>query len=100
MERHGFIRSELELKTLILYVLRRAIKPVAFVHLTDMVLCDDAIDYFEFVECLNDLVRTEHVHREQHGDYEMYFISNKGRKNLEICLSSLPPSVRTRRQCS
>lgn len=96
MQRHGFIRSELELKTLILYVLRRAKKPIAFVHLTDMVLCDDAIDYFEFVECLNDLVRTEHVHREQIDDNEMYFISKKGRKNLDICLSALPPSVRDR----
>ncbi len=96
MQRHGFIRTELELKTLILYVLRRAGEPVAFHDLTDMVLCDDAIDYFEYINCLNDLVRTEHVHREQHNDDEMHFISQKGRRNLNICVGSLPVSVRDR----
>lgn len=96
MQRHGFIRSELELKTLILYVLRRAAEPIAFHFLTDMVLCDDAIDYFEYIDCLNDLVRTGHIHREQHGDDEMHFISQKGRTNLDICVGNLPISVRDR----
>lgn len=96
MQRHGFIRSELELKTLILYVLRRAAEPISFPFLTDMVLCDDAIDYFEFIDCLNDLVRTEHVYREQRGDDEMHFISQKGRDNLNICINNLPISVRDR----
>ena len=37
MERHGFVRSELELKTLILFALRCAACPVAFDNLSDMI---------------------------------------------------------------
>ncbi|MEG2858051.1 MAG: DUF4364 family protein, partial [Clostridia bacterium] len=83
MERHGFIRSELELKALILYVMTRVSVPVTFPQLSEMVLCDDAIDYFEYINCLNDLVRTEHVHREHLNDEETFFISRKGRVNLD-----------------
>lgn len=96
MQRYGFIRSELELKTLILYVLHRAAEPVSFHSLTDMVMCDDAIDYFEYVNCLNDLVRSEHVFREHVHEEEMHFISQKGCTNLGICIKNLPISVRNR----
>ena len=94
MERHGFIRSELELKTLILFALRCAASPIAFENLSDMVLRDDAIDYFEYVNALGDLVKTEHVHRETKDDIELYFISKKGLKNLDVCIGNLPVSVR------
>lgn len=94
MERHGFVRSELELKTLILFALRCAACPVAFDNLSDMVLRDDAIDYFEYINALNDLVRTEHIHRENKNDTELYFISKKGIKNLDICENNLAVSVR------
>jgi len=94
MERHGFIRSELELKTLILFALKCAACPVAFEHLSDMVLRDDAIDYFEYVNALGDLVKTEHIHRETKNDTELYFISKKGIKNLDVCIGNLPASVR------
>lgn len=94
MERHGFIRTELELKTLILFALKSAASPIAFEHLSDMVLRDEAIDYFEYVNALNDLVKTEHVYRETKNDTELYFISKKGVKNLDVCIGNLPVSVR------
>ncbi len=94
MERHGFIRSELELKTLILFALKCAATPVAFDHLSDMVLRDEAIDYFEYVNAINDLVKTEHIYREAKPDAELYFISKKGLKNLESYEGNLPASVR------
>ncbi|MBR5479239.1 MAG: DUF4364 family protein [Clostridia bacterium] len=94
MERHGFIRSELELKTLILFALRCAACPVAFDNLSDMVLRDEAIDYFEYINALNDLVKTEHIHRENKDGAELYFISKKGIKNLDICVNNLAVSVR------
>lgn len=31
-------------------------------------MCDDGIDYFDFSECLNDLVQTEHL-RDGGGRY-------------------------------
>ena len=57
----------------------------------DMTMCDDGIDYFDYAECLNDLVRTEHLRVTEDG---RYVITDKGRKNSGICESSLPYSVR------
>ena len=54
---------------------------------------DDGIDYFAYAECLNDLVRTEHLRLTEDG---CYAITPKGLKNSEICESSLPYSVRLR----
>lgn len=44
-------------------------------------MCDDGIDYFAYAECLNDLVRTEHLRLTEDG---CYAITPKGLKNSEI----------------
>ena len=50
-------------------------------------------DYFDFAECLSDLVRTEHLTLSADG---LYAITDKGLRNSRICESSLPYSVRLR----
>lgn len=89
----GFIQDKLEIKFLILYIAARVIGPVPFDTLLDLTLCDDAVDYFDFSECLTDLVRTEHLVLDSGG---LYAITEKGRRNSAICESSLPHSVRRR----
>lgn len=89
----GFIQDKLEIKFLILYIAARVVEPVPFDAILDLTLCDDAIDYFDFSECLADLVRTEHLTLDGGG---LYAITEKGRRNSAICESSLPPSVRRR----
>ena len=86
----GFISDKLEIKFLILYIAARIIEPVPFAVLQDLSMCDKGVDYFDFSECLADLVRTEHLSLE--GD--LYAITQKGRDNSAICESSLPYSVR------
>lgn len=93
MASHGFIRDKLEIKFLILYLAARVIEPVPFDTLLDLTLCDDAIDYFDFSECLADLVKTEHLTLNNNG---LYAITEKGIRNSQICESSLPYSVRLR----
>ena len=89
----GFIRDKLEIKFLILYIAARVIEPIPFDTVLDLTMCDDGIDYFDFSECLADLVRTEHLTLSEDG---LYAITEKGRRNSEICESSLPYSVRIR----
>lgn len=89
----GFIQDKLEIKFLILYIAARVVKPVPFDTILDLTLCDDAIDYFDFSDCLADLVRTEHLALSDGG---LYAITEKGRRNSAICESSLPYSVRRR----
>lgn len=93
MPGHGFIHDKLEIKFLILYIAARVIEPVPFDTMLELTLCDDAIDYFDFSECLADLVRTEHLTLSDEG---LYAITDKGRRNSEICESNLPYSVRQR----
>lgn len=89
----GFINDKLEIKFLILYITARVIEPIPFDTVLDLTLCDDAIDYFDFSECLADLVRTEHLTLSEDG---LYTITDKGLRNSQICESSLAYSVRLR----
>ncbi len=89
----GFIRTEMDLKVLILFILRRLPEAAAWEELTDITLLSDtAIGYFDFSECLADLVRTEHVEKSDSG----YTVTEKGRVNGETMESTLPYSVRIR----
>ena len=82
----GFVQDELDLKVLILYIAARVIEPVPFDTILDLTLCDDAIDYFDFSECLRDLVDTGHLTLSEEG---LYAITEKGLRNSKICESSL-----------
>ena len=86
----GFISDKLEIKFLILYIAARLIEPVPFEMLQDLAMCDEGVDYFDFSQCLADLVRTEHLTCQN----DLYAITAKGRENSKICESSLPYSVR------
>ena len=94
MTARGFIQDKLEIKFLILYLAARVIEPVPFDTLLDLTLCDDAVDYFDFSECLADLVKTELLTLDEESG--LYAITEKGRRNSEICETSLPYSVRLR----
>lgn len=89
----GFIQDKLELKFLILYIAARVVEPVPFDTMLDLTLCDDAIDYFDFSQCLKELVETEHLTLSPDG---LYAVTDKGLRNSRICESSLPYSVRLR----
>ena len=89
----GFIQDKLEIKFLILYIAARVMEPIPLEGMQELTMCDDGIDYFDFSECLSDLVKTEHLRLTED---QLYCITVKGLHNSEICESSLPYSVRIR----
>ena len=91
MSQVSFISGALEIKFLILYIASRLVEPVPFEILQDLAMCDDGVDYFDFADCLADLVRTEHLTKDQQGRYG---ITPKGRENSEICENELAYTVR------
>ena len=93
MAGRGFIHDKLEIKFLILYITARVIEPIPFDTMLDLTMCDDGVGYFDFSECLRDLVDTEHLTLSQDG---LYAITEKGLRNSRICESSLAYSVRLR----
>jgi hypothetical protein len=101
MSRHGFIRDKLQIKYLILFVLKQLKEPVSFSQLTEMAMCDDAMDYFEFSDAAMELVKSEHVREIPDGaGSPLYFITEKGRETADVCEGSLPYSVRMAAQRS
>lgn len=53
-------------------------------------MCDDGISYFDFADCLAELVETGHITYED----DKYLITEKGITNSQITESSLPFTVR------
>jgi len=88
----GFIHEKLEIKILILFILRRLPEPVTLDVLTELAMCDDGISYFDFTECVAELVSTEHIKLEDN----MYSVTVKGARNGATTEYSLPYSVRTK----
>ena len=87
----GFIRDKLEIKFLILYVTAGVAEPMPLSDIQALTMIDDGIDYFDFSQCLNELVKTGHL---RINDEQKYAITPKGLKHSEICQSRLPRSVR------
>lgn len=90
MENLGFIRDKLDIKLLILYVLKRLPDAVDRSVLSELVMIDGGIGYFDYSDSLSELTATGHI-TESGGKYR---ITEKGERNGSAVESSLPFSVR------
>ena len=86
----GFIQDDLDLKLLVLYIMDRAAGPITFLQLFELALCDAGVDYFSLSQAVNHMVETGQLTLEE----DRYAITDKGRRNSQICAGSLPLSVR------
>lgn len=86
----GFIQDDLDLKLLVLYIMDRAAGPITFLQLFELALCDAGVDYFSLTQAVEHMVLTGQLSKED----DRYSITDKGRRNSQICESSLPYSVR------
>ena len=91
-ERRGFIHDKLDIKLLILFVLRRLPSEIDGERLADLVLIDGGIGYFDYKDCLAELVSTAQVEEREDG----YLVTAKGNRNGEILETTLPYSVRAK----
>lgn len=91
----GFIHEELDLKILILYILNKLSGPVDIYQLFDICKCDNAVGYFDYSQCLNDLIDNANVKTSEEDD-ECVVITEKGRSNVSAVGGTLPNSVRNK----
>ena len=87
---YGFLLGKLEIKVLILYIMHRLYKPITLEDLLELTLCEDGISYFDVMESIIDLVKTEHLCLEE----DVYTITDKGIRNGKTTENSLPISLR------
>ncbi len=92
MNGYGFIRDELDIQILILYVLEKLPGVVEPYTLSDLCLFDGGFTWFDYSQCLAKLIRTGHI-EEKDGGYE---ITDKGRRNVNTVATSLPYTVRAK----
>lgn len=93
MDNFGFIHEELDLKILILFILKRLCGPIDSDSLWDIARTDSGFTYFDYADSLNDLVESGNVNKSLAG---YYAVSLKGRKNAETVENGLPYSVRSK----
>lgn len=89
-ERLGFLNDKLDIKLLILFVLRRLPAEINIEKLADLILIDGGVGYFDYKECLAELVTTAQIEEED----DCVKITAKGSRNGEILECDLPYSVR------
>lgn len=92
MARIGFIQGKLDIKMLTLYVLAHVAAPIDFNTLTDLVMCDDGVDYFLYAEGVAELLDNGHAEKKD----EFYIATEKGRSLSLDLESSLSPVIRRR----
>ena len=90
MDRFGFIHEKLDIKILILFILRRLPGVVDRETLGELCQCDNGIGYFDYSDCLSELTENGNVIETPEG----YQITEKGARNADAVESSLPYSVR------
>ena len=88
----GFIHDKLEIKLLILFVLRRLPAEIDGERLAELVMIDGGVGYFDYKDCLAEMVQTAQVEEGEDG----YRVTAKGSRNGEILETSLPYSVRSK----
>ena len=86
----GFIQDDLDLKLLVLYIMDRAAGPITFLQLFELALCDAGVDYLSLAQAVDHMVATGQLTKEE----DRYAITEKGRRNSQICEGGLPRSVR------
>jgi hypothetical protein len=88
---YGFIHEKIEIKILILFIMRRLTEPVALDALSGLVMRDEGIGYFDYADCFAELVKSGHLRVEGNE----CFLTAKGARNGAITETNLPFSVRT-----
>ena len=92
MDQLGFIHDKLDIKILILFVLRRLPAAVDPETLLELCQVDGGIGYFDYSDCISELLESEHMSESEEG----FRITEKGARNADATESSLPYSVRSK----
>ncbi len=85
MERHGFIRTMMDVKILILYTMYRVEHPVVEQQIYELCYQDECVSYFDVCEAIPQMVESQHLEKIEGG----YAITQQGRDACVLVEDSL-----------
>ena len=88
---NGFIRDILDVKVLVLYVLKLADKPLTREKIYELCFVDNRLTYFDVCEVLPQLAAAENVEECSPG---VYAITEKGIANVDVLAPSIAYTLR------
>lgn len=86
----GFVKSNFEIKVVVLYILSKVPDPLAFDELLDIAQSEEDINYFLLKQSVEELIVPENILQQEEG----YSITPRGRENLDNFLYILPDSIK------
>ncbi len=90
------LTDKTDIKIFILYLLMHMERPVDFVTLHDMVVQDEFVRQFDFMDCFYELCETEAVQKTIRDGKEYYAITPEGRAAAQTLQSDLLRPIRER----
>ena len=91
MAYRGLIHEKLDIKILILYILRRLPGVVDGDTLATLCQCDEGFTYFDYMECLYELIDARNIDEVEKDHFR---ITEKGARSVDEVGNSIPNSVR------
>lgn len=85
----GFIKTNKDIKLLVLYALSKFDVPLSFEELSLLTLVDEGINYFLLKQSVDELLIPENIVLENN----CYSLTKRGKDNLESSLSDIPHSL-------
>lgn len=93
--RPGSVTTSDEVLMLICYILREADQPVTMDQVNEVLQRQELVNYFEFAEAAERLIRMGHLQPQQSGGY---ILSEEGKVLADTFRQKLPAAVRERAQ--
>lgn len=87
-------REKSEVKVFILYLLLHIDRPVDFATLHDIVVQDDFVAQFDFMDCFYELCETDAIHKYTENGKELYTLTQKGKDATETLQTDLSRGIR------
>lgn len=85
----GFVKTNMDIKIMVLYALSKFHEPPTFEELSQVLLCDEGLNYFLLTQSVDELLLPKNIMIED----ERYHLTRRGKDNLKESLPQLPVSV-------
>lgn len=88
------LRDKADIKVFILYLLTNMERPVDFATLHDIVVQDEFVNSFDFMDCFAELCGTEAVEQTEKDGKSYYTVTEKGKAATEMLQSDILLAIR------